>query len=295
MAARRGDASAGKASAEKASAGKSRDYSAPALEKAFDIFEQLALAPEGLTITEMAQRLGRSISEIFRIMIVMEQRRWLAKDPDSDRYAVTYKMLELAHRATPAQELTFVAAPIARALIQHTGQSCHLVVAADGHGLCVLREQAPGPTAFSLRLGTQVNLLTSCSGRILLSYATADLRERMMEAIPGIKAKDRAEIKRRSADIRERGYESAPSARTTAVVDISAPVFGFDGRIAAALTIPFLNYIDGTQHVSLDEARDALIAAARQISHGLGWSERDATEALPARPAASTRRRKAPA
>ncbi|MGF7147888.1 DNA-binding IclR family transcriptional regulator [Sphingomonas zeicaulis] len=279
-----------------AAAGKTRDYSAPALEKAFDIFEQLALAPEGLTITEMSQRLGRSISEIFRIMIVMEQRRWLAKDPDSDRYSVTYKMLELAHRATPAQELTYVAAPIARALIQRTGQSCHLVVAADGYGLCVLREQAPGPTAFSLRLGTQVNLLTSCSGRILLSYATPDLRERMMDAIPGIKAKDRADIERRSAEIRERGYETAPSARTTAVTDISVPVFGFDGRAAAALTIPFLNYIDGTEHMTLDAARDALTAAGRQISHGLGWAERDVVEPVAAPVSApKPRRRKAEA
>ena len=62
-----------------------------------------ASAPAGLTISEIAQRLGRSISEIFRVVIVMENRRWLRKEPGSDRYSVTYRMLDVAFRDTPAQ------------------------------------------------------------------------------------------------------------------------------------------------------------------------------------------------
>ena len=83
-----------------------RGYAAPALEKGIDILELLADQPDGLTISEIAQRLGRSISEIFRIIVVMERRRWLRKDPASDRYSVSYRMLDIAFRATPARALT---------------------------------------------------------------------------------------------------------------------------------------------------------------------------------------------
>ena len=76
-------------------------YAAPALEKGFDIIELLAAAPDGLTSSEIAQRLGRSLSEIFRILVVMERRAWLRKS--ADRYSVSYRVLEHAFRATPAQ------------------------------------------------------------------------------------------------------------------------------------------------------------------------------------------------
>jgi len=55
------------------------------------------------------------------------------------------------------------------------------------------------------------------------------------------------------------------------VHDISYPVFGFDGRVRAALTIPFLTVIDGTEKANLEQARKMLAAAAGQISRGLGW------------------------
>ena len=59
--------------------------------------------------------------------------------------------------------------------------------------------------------------------------------------------------------------------RHVGVNDISYPVFGFDGRIRAALTIPFLTVIDGTQQVDTEIVREMLAAAALKISHGLGW------------------------
>src|SRR3954467_1501507 len=89
-----------------------RDYSAPALEKGIDIIELLAEEETGLTVSEISQQLGRRMSELFRIIVVMERRGWLRKDIDTARYSVTYHVLQLAHRGTPAKSLTVVAAPI---------------------------------------------------------------------------------------------------------------------------------------------------------------------------------------
>jgi DNA-binding IclR family transcriptional regulator len=50
------------------------------------------------------------------VIVVLDRRGWLHKDAASDRYRATYKLLETAHRATPAQELTHVAAPLMQAL-----------------------------------------------------------------------------------------------------------------------------------------------------------------------------------
>jgi DNA-binding IclR family transcriptional regulator len=71
--------------------------------------------------------------------------------------------------------------------------------------------------------------------------------------------------------VRAQGFEMQPSARVAGVTDISFPVFGFDGHVSAALTLPFLVTIDGSQRTDREETRVMLGDAARQISEGLGW------------------------
>jgi len=109
-----------------------KGYSAPALEKGMDIIELLADAESGLTISEISERLKRRMSELFRIIIVMERRGWLRKDPENARFSVSYHLLLLAHRGTPAQTLTAAAAPVMQELCARTDQSCHLVIRSGG-------------------------------------------------------------------------------------------------------------------------------------------------------------------
>lgn len=264
-------------------------YSAPALEKGIDLIELLGGEPFGLTITEMAQRLGRSVSELFRVVVVLDRRGWLHKDAASDRYRVTYKLLELAHRATPAQELSHVAAPLMHALAAATVQSCHLVVVNDRRGLIVARQESPGATGFAVRLGTGIPLEESCSGHVLLAFMDEARRNEVLGKPPA------GAFARRLAAVRGQGYESIRSARMAGVSDLSCPIFGFDGHVVAALTIPFLTAIDDAPHVSMEEALALLQQTATQISTVLGWYDRTETPVVPRLSVATPPPRRRPA
>lgn len=263
----------------------SATYSAPALEKGFNVIELLARSPQGLTASEIAAGLGQTISEIFRIIIVMERRQWLNKNPESDKYTVSSKVLELAFRATPADELTLVAGPHMRELADKLDQSCHLVMPNGHRGLVILRQENPGPTVFAVRLGSNFDLTKTCSGSVLLAFGEDEWVEEVLDADAKLAPQDRAALINRLKLVRSRGFEMRPSARTYGVTDISYPVFSFGGRVAAALTIPFMIRIDGTQIRDEDAAREELALTAKQISTDLGWFERD--EQAPAAPATS--------
>lgn len=250
--------------------GRKRTYSAPALEKGMDILELLSTEPEGLTISEIGQGLGRSIGEIFRVIVVMERRGWLRKG-GGDRFCVTYRLLDIAFRATPASELSSVAAPIMRELAASINQSCHLVVVGDRRGLVVQRQENLGQVGFGIRLGAAVDLLTSCSGHVLLAFAAEGQRTQLIGSLGAAGRASAKTLSPRLEMVREQGYEMQPSARTAGVTDISFPVFGFNGQIVAALTVPFLVMIDGSQRTSLDETRDLLRLAAEQVSARMGW------------------------
>src|SRR4029079_17760487 len=153
-----------------------------ALEKGVDILELLADAESGLRVSEISQRLGRRMSELFRIIVVLERRGWLQKDPESSRYSVTFHVLQLAHRGTPAQSLTLAAAPVMHELSTRINQSCHLVVRSGIQGLVILRQENPKRHAnLSVRMGATLNLVTSCSGNLLLAGLETGERDRLLD------------------------------------------------------------------------------------------------------------------
>ena len=247
-------------------------YAAPALEKAFEIIELLADYPDGALISEMAAKLGRTVGELFRIVVVMERLGYLRKSARTDRYTVTYKLLDMAYRATPAQNLVRAALPEMQGLALAAGQSCHLVVANGGHGLVVACEQQPGTSGFSLRVGARIDILNSCSGQVILAFSPPQRAEQIIATAEDERKApvDRAWLADRLAVIRAEGHDSRKSPVTQGVTDVSFPVFGFDGRVVAALTIPFLELIDGSQKVDLPAARDLLRYSVARVSDALG-------------------------
>ena len=246
-------------------------YAAPALEKGIDVLELLASAPEGLTSSEIAQRLGRSLSEIFRILVVMERRKWLHKSSQTDRYSVSYRVLDNALRATPVQALSSIAAGVMYELSCAIVQSCHMAVVSDTNILIVLQQDSPAHSGFSVRLGTHCDALASCSARVLLAFSDRQTVQKVLGANSPVSAANLDAFHARLPIVRKRGFEIKPSSRSVGVTDISYPIFGFDGRIRAALTIPFLTVIDGSQQVDVEHARQHLERAAGKISNGLGW------------------------
>ena len=247
-------------------------YAAPAIEKAFEIIAMLADHPDGVLVSEMAALLDRSVGELFRIVIVLEQLGYLRKSVRTDRYTVTYKLLEMAFRATPAQDLVRAALPEMQGLALEAEQACHLVVVSGARGLVIACEQQPGAQGFSVRVGATVDMIKSCSGQVLLAFSDPQRTDQIIAAAEeelGVPM-DRAWLDERLSIIHENGHDQRQSAITHGVTDISFPVFGFDGRVAAALTIPFLELIDGSQTIGPDAAREMLRAAVTRISDTLG-------------------------
>jgi DNA-binding IclR family transcriptional regulator len=249
-------------------------YTAPALEKGIEIVELLASSPPGLTISEIAARLGRSLHEVFRMIIVMQRHGWLHKDTDTDRYSVAYRMLEVAHRGTQAENLSIAAAPVMRDLSAATSQSCHLVVRSNNQGLVIQRQESISEFqgGFAMRLGAAVDLLTSCSGHVLLAFTPAEELNEVLRSLPRPMKKATSRLTAILEGVRERGYEMKPSARTAGITDIGYPIRGLDKRVIAALTIPYLGVLDHSLPTNVEQTRQLLSRAAGRISEALGFA-----------------------
>jgi DNA-binding IclR family transcriptional regulator len=256
---------------ERGAGGKRKEYSAPALEKGLDIIEALANEPEGLTSAEISSRLGRPMGQFFRMLVVLQQRGYVAYQAASEHYELTLKLFEIAHGLGPVKRLNLVAAPLMKALSQEIGQSCHLVIYYAGKGHVVVQQNAPSARVLSVRLGAEAPLFDSCSGHILLAFAEGADREEMLAAIPRSHRKPSAQALRKIVGrVRADGSECIPSAQVQGVQDIGYPIFDHAGKVVAALVVPFLAFLDGSHPVKIDAAQRAIARTAEQITAGLG-------------------------
>src|SRR5438445_10632879 len=143
-------------------------YAVPALDKGLDILELLARESDGLTLNEIARLLDRTSSELFRMVNALCRRGYIGQH--DDRYVLTLKLFELAHRHKPIKSLTAAAAPLMRDLAHRALQSCHLTVFHAGRVMVVAEIDSPERWAFGLKVGAQVGLTDTASGYVLLAF-----------------------------------------------------------------------------------------------------------------------------
>jgi DNA-binding IclR family transcriptional regulator len=137
--------------------------------------------------------------------------------------------------------------------------------------IIVSQQDSPGHSGFGVRLGDKCDVVNSCSGHVMLAFSDTATQDKLLLDAKPVSAGALKKLRDRLKLVARRGYETKPSSRHVGVHDVSYPVFGADGRIRAALTIPFLSVIDGTQRADLEQARKMLADAAQKISRGMGW------------------------
>ncbi len=243
-------------------------YSAPALEKGLDIIELLSTRELGLGQTEIARELGRSVGEIFRMLMVLQTRGYVAQDPVSDRYLLTTFIFEIAHRIPKIGRLTAFAEPLMRKMTHCINQSAHLAILNEGGVLVVGQTASPGNSILTVRLGAKIDLWHASSGRVILAFQHPEILEGLLKSVPPPRELPAKQIMQELTQIRKDGFEVRDSFVVKGVVNISAPIIDHSGQAAAALTVPHIERFDSS--VSFAQCTSELIATAAAISKSLG-------------------------
>lgn len=245
----------------------SRKYKAPALEKGLDILELLASTSEPMTTSQMASRLGRSVSELFRMVLALEYRGYIAAADDGrDGYILSNKLFTLGIARAPTKTLLEVALPVMSALTREIGQSCHLAVASGDQIVVIGRIENPGDLGFSVRIGYRRPLIRAASGRVIFAFQAPDVRDVMLKALGDANPEEVDAFISSAEQARARGYVRTPSDFIDGVTDLSAPVMGYRGALAA-ITVPHVVY--HPERCSVENALESLQQAARKISSQL--------------------------
>src|ERR1700738_2138951 len=214
----------------KAPKGSSR-YPTPALEKGLDILELFATQPSGLTKSDVARQLGRTISEIFRMLLCLEERGYIAQSPGTDRYNLTLHLFRLAQEHPPIKRMTMQALPIMQQVAHELSQSCHLGVLNGGQVVIIAQGDSPVSPGFYAKAGAGVELMHGATGHVMLALQT---QEACARAIQTWSKRNKTEAPRdltsHLAAIKERGYEEKESYQVEGIINVSFPLLEDKGH-----------------------------------------------------------------
>ena len=245
----------------------SAKYRAPALEKGLDVLELLASARQPMTLSQISARLERSVSELFRMVQVLEARGYVSPSARGDGFELSNKLFSLGISRGPSQNLLTSALPLMQSLSEQTRQACHLAIASDDRMVVIARIETPGDLGFSVRVGYQRPLMHSTSGVVLYAFQTAKVRDQWRAVLrPQATAQEWQVFETAAERVLAQGHHTAASEYIDGITDISAPVIN-DVTAVAALTMPWIHVHGGTE---MDEALTKLKATARTLSKSLG-------------------------
>jgi DNA-binding IclR family transcriptional regulator len=249
-------------------------YSAPALDKGLDILELLSQAESGLTLNEIAQSLRRSVNEIFRMVVTLERRGYALVDAN-DRYSLSLKLFELAHKQHFLRSLVAAALPLLRELAQRARQSCHLAIYQGGRVVIIAQVDSPERWSFGLKVGVMLGLTDTSSGHVLLAFRDEVERARMLAAhvkVDGELSLDPGELFDILAQVRKQAHATMPSRQIRGVTNVAFPIMGAAGHVIAALNVPYIERIDAQASPGLDEVKTIVSGIAARISKAMGAS-----------------------
>ena len=248
--------------------GKTLSYATPALEKGLDVIELLAHQRDGLSKSQIARELKRTVSEIFRMLVCLERRGYIAQISE-EKYSLTLKLFKLVQEHPPTERLIADALPVMHHLANETSQSCHLGVLEGGRVAILAQVNAPTNLGFYVKLGSTVGIMESASGYVILAHQENSSRQRTLaEWSRETGEEPPQDLETHLARIHKLGYERRASYLVKGILNISFPIFDDRGSALGALTIPYIEY--NQPHAKGGEVIEALRRSASEITAAIG-------------------------
>jgi IclR family pca regulon transcriptional regulator len=255
-------------------ADKDQRNSVQSLAKGFRVLESFSHGPEELTLSEIADASDLDPGTTFRMLNTLVALGYVSRVPDSKRFALTLKVLDLGFHAIGRKDLRAMVRPTLRSLVDEVSEAASFGVLEGGDVLYIERVRA-GITRLGvdIRIGTRIPAAVSSIGQAILAFLPEQKLKAALEAQPAqgtfvVPALTRARLLPKLDRIRANGFVLEDSTITAGLTVLATPVLDPDGFAVGAISIAA-----PAVRISIDDLRNrALVhvrAAAQDIARAL--------------------------
>jgi DNA-binding transcriptional ArsR family regulator len=102
------------------------------IDKALEVCEALSAAPGGMSLTDLSRALKQPRPTVHRLLAVLRRRGYVRQEESSQRYCLTFKMLDLCFRTLGRSELRLNAYGVLRDYVRRFGLRGFVAAPATG-------------------------------------------------------------------------------------------------------------------------------------------------------------------
>jgi DNA-binding IclR family transcriptional regulator len=224
------------------------------VDKSMTILASVAQQPRALAELVDATALPRATAH--RLAVALETHRLLARDADG-RFVLGPWVGELA--AALPDPLVAAAGPVLAWVRDESGESAQLYRRDGAERVCIAAAERTHGLRTTVPVGSRLPLTAGSAAQVICAWSErASLAELLSSA---------AFPERALADVRRRGWAQSVGQREAGVASVSAPVFGADGELLAALSIS--GPIERLGRSPGNAFAPTVVAAARRLSTSL--------------------------
>jgi DNA-binding IclR family transcriptional regulator len=253
---------------------------APAATETVDLslrlLEHLVASREPVGVSELARAFATTKTKAYRHIQTLVRHGFVRQDGATRRYEAGIKLFTLGERLRERFGIVPAAREDMTRLRDETGLAVTLGTLVDDQIVILELFHGRAIVDFGTRPGTVLELHASAHGKVALAFGPPGLLERCLarprKAWTPHTLCSRPALERAVAEVRKRGWATAPNEAIVGVNGLVAPIFDHRGDYAGAIAI-----VGSMQHIAATPSPAQIAAvktAASNISKKLGWSSR---------------------
>jgi DNA-binding IclR family transcriptional regulator len=235
-------------------------------------FTSLVGQKKGITIQEITKSLSMNRSKVYRYLKTLVDCGWLEYDPETRRYRIGGKPLQIAGASLQQMDLRTVARPFLENLAEETCLNVHLGVLNQISVIYIDKVESDSPIQMRSHPGMAVPAYCTAMGKAML--ATLDpqqVTEQVAEALTQRTPNTIATIEDLHAElarVRDRGYAIDQEENEPGIGCIGAAIYGYDNDVIGAISLSTLIQNLTNENTLLLGRR--LMKTASRISQSMG-------------------------
>jgi len=252
-------------------------YPIKVLDKSLSVLEILLQNHSSMSITEISKKLGLYPSTIHRILDTLKHWGYVEQEPDTQKYQLGLKVLELGMAKIHQMNLAKEAIPYLKELVNQCNETVHLGILEKEGVLYLAKEESSQTIRMCSYVGKRAPLHCTALGKVLLAYLPEGERKKILgrRGLLRLTEKtitDKEELEKELRVVKKQGFALDKGENEKDVRCIAAPIKNYQGKVIAAISISSPAY--RTDFNKQNHLKEALIQVSNEISKRLGYTDK---------------------
>lgn len=247
-------------------------YTINSLDRGLKILILLGENGDPLGLNEVSRRLGIDKSTTYRIMSTLRGQGFVEQDPETRKYFLGLKVIEVANLKLRTIKLLKCAKPAMEELMVQSHETVHLAIQMEGEVMYLDSEQYSGIISVNTAVGGKAPMHSSAVGKALLATMPSEEADRVL-AIKGLRRftdktiVDLRELHHHLKQCREQGYALDDEETHIGVRCLAAAIFNHRGAAVAVVGIsgPSLRMTEERLTILAHLVRECAIKTSGQL------------------------------